>query len=273
MFHREPGPRRAKSIYSYLWETRALAAAAVLALSLGILADVSKSSFWADHTLLANLVASLIVVMLTVAVVNEVIEWRGRRRWSVLAQYVMIQLVRYARMVWMSIAELAGIQPLNADSGPSVDALARVVLDTDQVTKAIWELVGDNGQRRDMQDRIARLVEQSDEVLGRWAGLFLDTAAYAELLDRHVELASRLAWLQGLLDSYEPPDDRNRQNRAQAHPAKQFEEVLDEEVLIERLVAIAQLAVDLDRSTLEVAGRLVPRAWWSSRTNVLQEEA
>ena len=35
--------------------------------------------------------------MLTAALVNEAVERRSRRRWSVLVQYVMLQLVRDAR--------------------------------------------------------------------------------------------------------------------------------------------------------------------------------
>jgi hypothetical protein len=79
------GPRRSKSVDSYLWETRAVAAAAVLALIGGIVSDTEEQGFWGRHALLAGLAASLIVVMLTVALVNEAVERRQRRRWSVLA--------------------------------------------------------------------------------------------------------------------------------------------------------------------------------------------
>jgi hypothetical protein len=91
------GPHRSDSVESYLRVTRALAAAALLALLGGVASDALEGSFWADHPLLAGWAASLIVVMLTVALVNEAVERRSRRRWSVLAQYVMLQLVRDAR--------------------------------------------------------------------------------------------------------------------------------------------------------------------------------
>jgi hypothetical protein len=93
----------------------------------------------------------------------------------------------------------------------------------------------------------------------------LNTPAYAELIDRHVELASMLMWLQGLLDNFEPPEDQTRRRRAQAHPAGQFEGQLDDDLLIQRLVMIVQLAQSLDRSTLQLAGQLISREWWSSR--------
>src|SRR5690349_22020770 len=50
--------------------------------------------------------ASLIVVAVTAAVLNEVLERRQRQRWSVLAQYALFDLVRTARLVWTGLLEL-----------------------------------------------------------------------------------------------------------------------------------------------------------------------
>ena len=105
----------------------------------------------------------------------------------------------------------------------------------------------------------------NDEVLGRWAGVMLSTDLYAEVIDRHVELASDLAWLGSLLDNIDPSDDDPRQRVSRSHPAVQIEGAIDDEQLAERLVAIAQLAEDLDRGTLELALQLVPVEWWAAR--------
>ncbi len=66
MARRHSAPRRSESVDAYLRGTRALAAVAVLALAGGVLSDALADSFWAGHTLLAGLVASVVVVMLTV---------------------------------------------------------------------------------------------------------------------------------------------------------------------------------------------------------------
>src|SRR5260370_29758189 len=66
------GPRRSASVDSYLRETRAIAAVAVLALAGGVVSDALAGRFWGRHALLGGLVASLIVVMLSVALVNAV---------------------------------------------------------------------------------------------------------------------------------------------------------------------------------------------------------
>jgi hypothetical protein len=273
MHHRQPGPPRSASIQSYLWQTRTLAAVAALAFVAGVLSDVLAPHFWSQHQLLAGLASSLIVVMLTVAVLNEAIEWRRRMRWSVLAQYVMLQLVRHARMVWMGIAELSGILPSEALVPASIDAGARVIRDTQQLAGAVRGLLDDPRGRPRLQDAIVRMVDHSDDLLGRWAGVMLNTDAYAELIDRHVELASSIAWLESLLDNFEPPEDGRRRRRARAHPAVQLEGRVDDESVAERLVGIAQLAERLDAATLQLASRVVPREWWRERFTTLDSSS
>ncbi len=259
------GPRRSKSVNSFLWETRAVAAAAVLALSGGIVSDAVARGFWDRHALLAGLASSLIVVMLTVALVNEALERRRRQRWSVLAQYVMLQLVRDARGIWTGLLELAGLMPTDNLSAASIEAGARTVRDTERLTAAARKVVREPDRRRRLRESVARVVIHNDEVLGRWAGVMLSTDLYAEVIDRHVELASDLAWLGSLLDNLDPSDDDPRQRVSRSHPAVQIEGAIDDEQLAQRLVAITQLAEELDRGTLELALRLVPVEWWAAR--------
>src|ERR1700685_4505468 len=106
MSPRSPGPRRSKSVESYLRQTRAGAALALLALAAAIASEQLAEHLWVRHPLLAGLASSAIVVMLSVAVVNEALEIRRRRRWSVVAQYVMLELGRDARMVWAAGGEV-----------------------------------------------------------------------------------------------------------------------------------------------------------------------
>ena len=259
------GPRRSRSVNSYLWETRALAAAAVLALIAGIVSDTVEWRFWDRHALLAGLASSLIVVMLTVALVNEAVERRRRQRWSVLAQYVMLQLVRDARGIWTGLLELAGLMPPDNLSAASIDAGAQTVRDTQQLRAAARKVVAEPDRRRRLHASVARTVVHNDQVLGRWAGVMLNTNLYAEVIDRHVELASDLAWLGSLLDNLDPSVEDPGQRVSRSHPSVQIEGAIDDDQLAERLVAIAQLAEELDRGTLELALRLVPVEWWAAR--------
>jgi hypothetical protein len=266
MSPRTPGSRRSESVDSYLRQTRVGAALALLALAAAIASEQFAEHLWVDHPLLAGLASSAIVVMLSVAVVNEALEIRGRRRWSVLAQYVMLELVRDARMVWTAVVELAGLMPADVDPPAAIDAAAIVVRDTPRLTKAVHDLLADADRRRALRDRVGALVVHNDEVLGRWAAVMLNADAYAEVVDRHVELAGSLAWLASLLDRSEPGEgDQLRWHRARSNPAVQITGDMDDDRLAQKLVAIAQLAEQLDRGTLDLAVKIVPVAWWDAR--------
>ncbi len=265
MTRRSNGPIRSDSINAYLLGTRILAVIAALALAGGILSDEIDDAFWQRHALLAGLSSSIIIVMLTAGVFNEAVDRQRRRRWSVLAQYVMLDLARNARLTWAGILNWAGLLPANVMPNPLGEVAAPIVRDQAQLAPALAEAISDPSRRQALHDDIAATVVHNNEMLGRWAAVMLNGDTYAGVLDRHVELASDIAWLSSLLDSSSPPDDPKRQRLARASAAVQIEGQLSDEQLVDRLVVIAQLAEELDRGTLQLAMRLVPVDWWRAR--------
>ena len=259
------GPRRSRTVGDYLRHTRAMAVLVVLAVLAGVTSDLSGRTFWERHALISGLVSSVIVVLLSVAVINEVLERRRRQRWSVLAQYVMFELIRNARMIWTGVLDLAGLTPTAANQQQSLELGARVVQDTARLTAEVRQIVEDDDLRARLHTDIALFAEQADEVLGRWAGVMLNAEIYAEIIDRHVELAGDLAWIGAILDSRYPPDDVRRQRRARSSAAVQIEAGRDSDWLADRIVVITQLAENLDRGTVQVALQLVPVQWWEAR--------
>ena len=229
MVRSDSGPRRSESVDAYLRGTRALAAIALFALVAGVLSDAFGERFWADHALLAGLVSSLIVVMLTVGLVNEALERRSLKRWSVLAQYVMLQLVRDARIVWTGIAELAGLMPSDPyaqgdvlAAATSIDAGSSAVRNNERLTAALRALLARRDKRRQLHDKVTTVLEHNDSVLGRWAAVMLNADAYAEVIDRHVELTGDLAWASSLLGLEFAEDDGPTRN-GRSHPAALIE--------------------------------------------------
>jgi hypothetical protein len=204
-------------------------------------------------------------VMLSVAILNEVLEIRARRRWSVLAQYVMFELIRDARMVWTALMDLAGLMPEAETQSAAIESAATIVGDTPRLTAALRDVLADPRRRTALREAVVRLVVHNDEVLGRWAAVMLNADLYAEVVDRHVELAGSLAWLGSLLEQAEPSEDALRRHRARSNPVVGIGGELDDEGLAARLVGVAQLAEELDRGTLELAARIVPVEWWRER--------
>ena len=137
--------------------------------------------------------------------------------------------------------------------------------DSRRLTAALRTTIDGDAGRARLHDEIALLAEHCDEILSRWAAVMLNSEAYAELLDRHVELAGDVAWIAGMLDFSNPSPDARRQRRARSSPAIQIQSELTGEWLADRLVVVTQLAEALDRGTLELALRIVPVDWWRSR--------
>ncbi len=242
-----------------------MAVLALAALVAGVVSDFTNGNFWGRHPLLAGLVASVIVVMLSVAVINEVIERRRRQRWSILAQYVQFALIRNARMIWLGVLEVTGLLQTDANQQESIDASAQVVHDTPRLTAVVRSVRDDEDTHARIHRDIAFFADHSDDVLGRWASLMLNAEVYAEIMDRHVELAGDIAWTGGLLDTSHPPDDIRRQRRARSSAALQIENEPSIEWVADRIVVITQLAEALDRGRLELALRIVPVQWWQER--------
>jgi hypothetical protein len=204
--------------------------------------------------------------MLSLGIVNELVERRRRQRWSVLAQYVLFELVRNARMTWSGIADAIGLLPTVVDPGVSIEAGAMNIRDTERLHTALRSSLGDEGARPRLCDQIAFLADHADEVLGRWANVMLNAEVYAEIVDRHVELAGDIAWIDGVPERLRPYQENSRRyRRSRSSAAIQIESDLSPAWLADRIVVITQLAEELDRGTLDLALRIVPVEWWQSR--------
>ena len=264
MTRHDPGLRRSTWVDSYLRETRLLAALAVAGLAAGVVSDVLGVRFWDEHPLLAGLTANVIVVLLSVALLNEVLQSRSRRRWRVLAQYVMFELAHNARMIWIGVLEVAGLMPADCSVSVSLEAGGRAVGDTARLGAAIREVLSGGERRRMLYQVLSRCARVSDDVVGRWAAVMLSADAYAEVIDRHVELAGDLLWLEGYVAESNPAAALRRR-RARFTSAVQLDGGVDEQWLADRIVTITQLAEELDRATFAAALRVVPVGWWQSR--------
>jgi hypothetical protein len=264
MARRTYGPRRTELLGPYARATRIIGGLSVLLLCGAIAWDVANDGFWARHALFTGLVASLIVVAVTAAVLNEVLERRQRERWSVLAQYALLDLIRTARLVWGGLLELAGLAP---DGEPSDEALAagsEAVRDTPRLAVAMEEMLANVERREQLHRLLLTLLGHGQEVLGRWADVMVNSGTYAEIIDRHVELYSRLYWWTSVLDESDPLEEHlSRPRLSRISPATQASiGPIENEWLRDNLVAIAQLAESLDGDSFELAFRIVPLEWW-----------
>jgi hypothetical protein len=247
--------------------TRIIGLLSVLVLSGAIAWDLANDGFWARHTLFTGLIASFVVVAVTAAVLNEVLDRRQRERWSVLAQYALFDLVGAARHVWGGLLEMAGLVPDGEIDKGTLDAASEAVRDTPRLTAAMDVMLADPDRREQVHRLITELLARGQEVLGRWANVMVNSGTYAEALDRHVELYSRLYWWGSVLDESDPLEESlSRPRLSRVSPATQTSDGrVEDEWLRDNLVAIAQLAESLDQGSFELAMRIVPIDWWRSQ--------
>jgi hypothetical protein len=237
------GPRRTDSFRAYLLGTRIIGAVSIIVLSRAVAWDLANDRFWSHHALFAGLVASLIVVAVTAAVLNEVLERRQRQRWSVLAQYALFEFVRTARLVWTGLLELTGLVPDGELGDEALAVGSEAVRNTAVLAIAMDQMLANADRREQLHRLITGLLRQSQEKLGRWADVMINSGAYAEIVDRHVELYSRLYWWGSVLDESEPLEEHlGWPQLSRVSPATQAVGPVEEEWLRDNLVAIAQLA-------------------------------
>ena len=261
------GPRRTQSRRSYKLATRIIGGLSVVVLSGAIAWDLANDAFWSRHALFTSLVASFIIVAVTAAVLNEVLERRGRERWAVLAQYALFDLVRTARLVWSSLLELAELVPDGELGDEAMAAGSEAVRDTARLTAAVDQMLASVDQRKQLHRLMVELLGHGNEVLGRWADMMVSSGAYAEVVDRHVELYSRLLWWGSVLGESEPLEQQVGRPKLSRISLATRAEIgpVEDEWLSANLVAIAQLAESLDRGSFELAMRIVPLDWWAAQ--------
>lgn len=234
--------------------------------------DVLASSFWAGHTLITSLVANLLVVGVTLIVINDVLERRARRRWSLLAQNVLFALVQSSRATWTGLLELLDVGQVQSGSERSLRESARLADDAEGLTAAAEELLADEDRRERLQRVAHGLSEHASRVIADWAPVMVGARAYATTLDRHVELAGRLEWLASVLAHNEPAADQSPRDRnlARSNVASERAETLgNDEWICEQLLALIKLGIELDVDSHAHAYSIVPVTWWAERTHEL----
>jgi hypothetical protein len=251
---------------------RRLVLAACVGLALMLAAGASDlviGSFWSRHAMLTSLVANVLVVAITLAVINEFVERRDRRRWNLLAQTVLFALIQSARATWTGMLEVLELTDVQSGSVQSLIEAKDVALDAARVSRATDELLHDERRRAQLQAVSAALSAHTSEVIAKWAPVMVGARPYAEVLDRHAELASRLVWLSDVLSYNEPPEGQSRRDRTltlSSVASEHAEQLGSNEWLHDQIVAALTLATRLDYEAREDAYAIVPLSWWAQRT-------
>jgi hypothetical protein len=245
---------------------RTAAILAILLLVAVAVSDFVVAGFWVSHPMLTAIVSALVVVLLSVAVIEVVLNRRGERRWRILAQSALIELGEAANTTWTTLANALGLQSANEMSPDAVRAALASDTNGPKVRQQIEAALIDAQLRQNLAGRLAERLADGNQILGRWAVALTASETYAEIFDQHVELYGRVNGLQMFLrNGYRQSDPRGRRGRGRREYSSPGGEV-DDEWFVDNLIGTIKIGANLEDATWDLALRLLPEAWWDRRT-------
>jgi len=228
--------------------------------------DFFASQFWLGHPVTTALLTSLSVVLVSVTVIEVVLNRRSERRWRLLAQYALLELAEAARGAWGVL--LVVVYEENSGSDDIADP-SRVIEVLDSPARApvlkhkIDAILTDPLRRDELQESLAQTLATSRELISRWGAVLTGSTSFSELFDRHVEMIGRIHGLWYFL-AY----GRRRGSRFRSPGGSHRDDWF-----VDNLLSMTRIAIRLEDETWAIALRVVPPDWWDMRTDELAAPA
>ena len=228
--------------------------------------DFYASQFWLGHPVTTAILASLTVVLVSVTVIEVVLNRRSERRWRLLAQYALLELAEAARGAWGVL--LGVIYEGNSGSDDTADPSQVIeVLDSPArapvLKRKIDTILTDPLRRDELQESLEQTLAISRELISRWGAVLTGSTSFSELFDRHVEMIGRIHGLWYFL-AY----GRRRGSRFRSPGGSHRDDWF-----VDNLLSMTRIAIRLEDETWAIALRVVPPDWWDMRTDELAAPA
>lgn len=228
--------------------------------------DFYASQFWLGHPVTTAILTSLSVVLVSVTVIEVVINRRSERRWRLLAQYALMDLAEDARGAW---GVLLNVVQEGDDSSDEMADSSQVIQVLDSPTRApilkrkIEAILTDPLRRNELKESLQLTLGTSRELISRWGVILTGSTSFSELFDRHVEMIGRIHGLWYFLAHGSRRGSRFR-SPGGSHRDDWF---------VDNLLSMTRIAIGLEDETWAIALRVVPPDWWDARTDELAAPA
>jgi len=228
--------------------------------------DFYASRFWLGHPVTAAILAALAVVLVSVTVIQVVLNRRSERRWRLLAQYALMELAEAAHGAW---GVLLGVIYEGDDGSDDMADPSRVIQVLDSPERApalrrkIDAVLTDPLRRDELRGSLEETLATSRELIGRWGAVITSSTSFSELFDRHVEMIGRIHGLWYFL-TY----GRRRGSRFRSPGG-----IHRDDWFVDNLLSMTRIAIRLEDETWAIALRVVPPDWWDTRTDELAAPA
>ena len=242
------------------------AVGAVALLLVLISSDLYAGRFWLDHPVTTAILTSLTVVLVSVTVIEVVLNRRSERRWRLLAQYALLELAEAAQDAWGVLASVRDDE--NSRTGEAADPrLITDILDSPDrapvLKRNVEAILAESSKRDELRHSLGETLNTSRELISRWAVVLTGSSTYAELFDRHVEMIGRIHGLWYFL-AYGVRRGSQFREPGGSHRDDWF---------VDNFLSMTRIAIRLERETWAIALRVVPPNWWDLRTDELAAPA
>jgi hypothetical protein len=154
--------------HQWLTPRRLAAATAMVFLLAACVSDFIVGSFWARHTMFTAIASTILVALVSVTVVEVVLDQRSEQRWRLLAQYGLFELADNANVTWLTILKKLDV----AGAGDLEASQVHALLDSPDVVQGIRtfldEALGDAARREGMLKVVEELVIRNQALITRW---------------------------------------------------------------------------------------------------------
>jgi hypothetical protein len=258
--------RRSNELPKSRRRQRIAALGAVALMAVLVSSDFYARQFWLGHPVTTAILTSFSVVLVSVTVIEVVLNRRSERRWRLLAQYALMDLAEDARGAWGVLLSV-----IDEGSNPSDEmadsSLVIQVLDSPTLApilkRKIDAILTDPHRRDELKESLEQTLGTSRELISRWGVILTGSTSFSELFDRHVEMIGRIHGLWYFLARGSRRGSRFR-SPGGSHRDDWF---------VDNLLSMTRIAIGLEDETWAIALRVVPPDWWDTRTDELAAPA
>ena len=179
--------------------TRLAGGLSMLALVLITISDFTWTDFWDENAMATSIVADVLVLIVGVAVVNEFLAARARRRWQLVAEYGLIELSRSCRRLWVGLSELIGVGSRSALTREEMRELVGDRANTDELIGLAEQASATPELRRALRTVVTEEAASSRRTLAGWAPVLMEST-HSDALARFAEMQALLSRLDLVLE-------------------------------------------------------------------------
>ncbi len=228
--------------------------------------DFYAGRLWIDHPVTTATLAALSVVLVSVTVIDVVLNRRSERRWRLLAQYALLELAETAHAAWAVLVRVVDAEDIGNHQLADPAHITRILDSPERaptLKRTIEALLTDARARDQLRQSLDQTLDTSRGLIGRWGVVLTGSSTYSELFDSHVEMIGRI---HGLWHFLAYGTRRGSQFRAPggSHTDDWF---------IDNLLSMTRIALRLEAETWAIALQVVPPEWWDTRTDELASPA